>query len=92
MATCGTEQKKGKDEDTGHFSKIGQRHTGILVPQLNHILLWSFQSISCLMATEAAMSFYQQALGAEQISMQRYGDSPMPSVDPAWIRRSCIAA
>ena len=30
------------------------------------------------------MNFYQEALGAEQVSMQRYGDSPMPSEDPAW--------
>ena len=36
---------------------------------------------------EAAMNFYQEALGAEQVSMQRYGDSPMPSEDAVWNKK-----
>jgi PhnB protein len=33
---------------------------------------------------EEAMNFYRDALGAEMVSMQRYGESPMPSDDPVW--------
>jgi PhnB protein len=33
---------------------------------------------------EEALNFYEKALGAENIGMQRYGESPMPSEDAAW--------
>lgn len=33
---------------------------------------------------EEAMSFYQNALGAESVGLQRYSDSPMPTADPEW--------
>lgn len=33
---------------------------------------------------EEAINFYQNALGAEMLGLQRYSDSPMPSQDADW--------
>jgi len=58
----------------GYFSAVSKSH---ILMEFSVYLMFNG---NC----EEAMNFYQNALGAEQVSMQRYGESPMPAADGEW--------